>query len=69
LEISLARGFSPNNVNSVSSSALSAASAGSFFGIVADSLPNVISNLIYIGINIRGWIKWKKEPPRECLSP
>ena len=36
------------------------------FGIVAESMPSVISNLIYIGINIRGWIKWKKNPPREC---
>ena len=39
------------------------------FGIVANSAPSVISNLIYIGINIRGWIKWKKEPPRECPGP
>ena len=38
------------------------------FGIVAESMPSVISNLIYIGINIRGWWKWKKNPPRECAQ-
>ena len=27
-----------------------------------------ISNLIYIGVNIRGWVKWKKNPPRECTQ-
>ena len=36
------------------------------FGIITQSFPSVISNLIYIGINIRGWRKWKKDPPREC---
>lgn len=36
------------------------------FGILTQSMPSVASNLIYIGINIRGWRKWKKEPPRSC---
>lgn len=34
------------------------------FGFLTQSPPSVISNIIYIGINIHGWRKWKKEPPQ-----
>lgn len=36
------------------------------FGIITGSMPSVASNLIYIGMNIRGWRKWKKKPPGQC---
>lgn len=39
------------------------------FGIIAESMPSVISNLIYIGLNIRGWLNWKKNPPGQCPEP
>ena len=33
------------------------------FGVITGSVPSVVSNIIYIGMNIRGWVKWKKDPP------
>ena len=36
------------------------------FGIITGSMPSVFSNVIYIGMNIRGWRKWKRNPPGRC---
>lgn len=33
------------------------------FGILTNSAPSVLSNLIYIIMNVRGWRKWKRNPP------
>lgn len=34
------------------------------FGVLTESAPSVVSNLIYIGMNVRGWRKWDKNPPK-----
>jgi hypothetical protein len=34
------------------------------FGIVAESPPSVVSNIIYIGLNVRAWRKWRENPPQ-----
>jgi nicotinamide riboside transporter PnuC len=34
------------------------------FGFLTQSGPSVVSNAIYIVMNIRGWRKWKEKPPQ-----
>ena len=34
------------------------------FGVLTKSAPSIVSNIIYIGMNIRGWRKWKDRPPQ-----
>jgi len=36
------------------------------FGILSGSIPSVLSNAIYIGMNVRGWRKWKDAPPKHA---
>lgn len=31
------------------------------FGILAESIANVIANLIFITLNVRGYVKWKRK--------
>lgn len=38
------------------------------FGVLTESAPSVLSNIIYIGMNIRGWRKWKEKPPQNPES-
>lgn len=33
------------------------------FGFLTQSGPSIVSNIIYIAMNIRGWRKWKEKPP------
>jgi hypothetical protein len=35
------------------------------FGIMAQSAANVVANGTYFLLNVRGWIRWKKEPPSQ----
>ena len=34
------------------------------FGVLTGSAPSVVSNLIYIGINVKGWRDWRNAPPQ-----
>jgi nicotinamide riboside transporter PnuC len=40
----------------------------SAFGVMTQSVPSVLSNVLYIGINFRAWYKWKKKPPQNPES-
>jgi nicotinamide riboside transporter PnuC len=35
------------------------------FAVMVESPANVLSSLIYMGFNIHGWLKWKREPPKK----
>lgn len=31
------------------------------FGVLVDSIANIVANLIFTGLNLRGYVNWKKQ--------